>query len=198
MEKEYIQKHLYAGVVGHDIEISKECFGKPVLFFDGIADKEMAKTYWKLDGLAFTEGMSAPEYMKLDTLIMGGLPVCLFLKSDEIDGTLIEKFGTDLEYYPIAFMDLHFKGDGAYACSGLGVAKEYQGNGLAKHLIAAGIHIGEIDTLYIPTQESNGPAMATWSKLGIEVVSNDVFHTESDTIIFKASNLQKMNLESLI
>jgi len=197
----FVEEKLYAGIIGYEPDIkTMKCFDKPVLFFDGLKNNEIAETYWKLDANAFGGcEMAAPKYMKLDTLIMGGVPILMFLDKNDIDINLKNEYKTNLDYYPIGFMDLHFKGNNNFACSGLGIAKQYQNLGLSKYLISAGIHIANIDKLLIPTQQSNKIAIKAWNFLGtLEIISSNPFHDEKDTFIYQATNLNKLNLNKYI
>lgn len=162
--------------------------GKPVLALDGLADKGLMKAYWKLDGNAFDD-QPAPVFMKLDTLILGGCPVVMMLPKDKVEKTLIAELEADgLDYVPIAFMDLHKIDDGTFAVSGLGISKAYQGMGLSKYMIYAGVKIAGVKQLYVPTQLSNAPAHFAWLHLApLKIVAADVFHNELDSVVYKAT-----------
>lgn len=162
--------------------------GKPVLTLDGLADKELMKAYWKLDGNAFDD-QPAPVFMKLDTLVLGGCPIVMMLPKSKVDESLIAELEADtLDYVPIGFMDLHKINDGTFAVSGLGISKAYQGIGLSKYMIYAGVKVAGVEQLYVPTQLSNAPAHFAWLHLApLEIVASDVFHNEPDSIVYKAS-----------
>ena len=196
MNLKKIIENMQVGVIGYNTSIAeKECFGKPVLEFDGLNDKDMAEAYWKLDGNAF-DSMAAEKYVKLDTLIMGGVPVCLFLDKDNIDFDLKSEYNVDLSYYPIGFMDLHKKQEGDYVCSGLGIAKQYQGIGLSKYLISAGIEVAGVENLIIPTQLSNDIAIKAWKFLGnLEVIAENPLHNENDTMVYEAKGIESNKLQ---
>ncbi len=162
--------------------------GKPVLALDGLADEGLMKAYWKLDGNAFDD-QPAPVFMKLDTLVLGGCPIVMMLPKDKVEVALIAELEADgLEYVPIAFMDLHKINDGTFAVSGLGISKAYQGMGLSKYMIYAGVKIAGVKQLYIPTQLSNAPAHFAWLHLApLEIVAADVFHNEQDSVVYKVT-----------
>lgn len=162
--------------------------GKPVLALDGLADKVLMKAYWKLDGNAFDD-QPAPVFMKLDTLVLGGCPIVMMLPKDKVDETLIAELEADgLDYVPIAFMDLHKIDEKTFAVSGLGISKAYQGMGLSKYMIYAGVKIAGVEQLYVPTQLSNTPAHFAWLHLApLEIVAADVFHNEPDSVVYKAT-----------
>ena len=139
---ESLVENLEFGVIGYNgnFEHLIKCnsvLGKNLTYWDGLANNYLAEVYWKLDGCAF-DNQPAPKFMKLDTLILGGCPICIFLPKVEVDKGLVKKLGAEnLDIVPIGFMDMHKIGEGKYVCSGLGIAKEYQGNGLSKYLIHA-------------------------------------------------------------
>ncbi len=166
---------------------SGEVLGKELLDYNAFHDKKLAKSYWKLDGNAFDD-QPAPIFMKLDALIIGGLPVVMMLPQEETDQGLVKELDAeDLGHVPIAFMDMHKTGERDFVVSGLGVAKPYQGMGLSKYMIYAGVKVSGANTLVIPTQLSNKKAHYAWHHLGpLEVLSSDVFHNEPDTIVYKA------------
>lgn len=160
--------------------------GKPVVHLDAAADKALTKAYWKLDGNAF-EDQPAPIFMKLDTLVLGGLPVAMLMPAGSADPEFCDAIeAASLEYVPIGFLDLHKISEGKFTASGLGIAKPYQGLGLSKYLIYAGAVIAGIEELIIPTQLSNSQAHFAWKHVGaLEVIVDDVFHNEPDTIVYK-------------
>lgn len=195
MVKDDMLKNIKIGVIGYDSPVSsQECFGSQVLSFDGLNDKAMAEAYWKLDGNAF-DSMAAEKYVKLDTLIMGGIPVCLFLDEENVDLSLKDEFGSQLSHYPIGFMDLHKKSEGSFVCSGLGIAKQYQGIGLSKYLITAGVKVAGIESLIIPTQLSNEVAIKAWNFLGKpKVIATNPLHNEEDTLIYQVEGIDYNSL----
>jgi len=146
------------------------------------------QAYWLLDQNAFSSSQPAPIFMKMDALVLGGCPVVMMLPNKLTNPELVKELkAQSLEYVPIAFMDLHKISPGNFSVSGLGVAKQYQGKGLGKNMIYAGVKTAEINTLIIPTQLSNVAAHHAWLHLSpLELISSDVFHNEPDTIIYKA------------
>ncbi len=177
------------GMLSDAEAVETKIFGKSVLQMNALHNKKLAESYWRLDSNAFGGTQPAPIFMKLDALIIGGLPVVMLLANELTDSLLVKELGAqDLEYVPIGFMDLHKKSEGIFAVSGLGISKQYQGNGLSKLLIYGGIKIAGAKELFIPTQLSNAAAHYSWLHLSpLEVVSADVFHNESDTIVYNAS-----------
>jgi hypothetical protein len=132
--------------------------------------------------------MSAPIFMKMDTLVLGGLAVCMFLHKDDADPALVKELGADgLEHVPIGFMDLHKIDGETFSCSGLGIAKPYQGKGMSKYLIHAGLMISGLQKLYITTQLGNKMAHHAWMHLAplhIEKIAS--FHDAEGSIIYSA------------
>ncbi len=171
----------------HNTIDSKEVFGKDILLLDGLKDKQLAEAYWKLDGNAFND-QPAPVFMKQDALILGGLPILMFLPNEYENKGLKETIGAEhLENIPIGFMDLHRIESGKYSVSGLGISNQYQGLGLSKSLIYAGAKIAGIKELIIPTQLSNQAAHYAWLHLApLKIISVDFFHNKTDSILYKA------------
>lgn len=161
--------------------------GKNVLKKDALENKDLANSYWKLDGNAF-DTQPAPKFMKDDTLIFGGCPVTMMLPKEKTEGKLVEELEAgDLGHIPIGFMDLHKISDGKFSVSGLGIAKPYQDKGLSKYLIYGGAKMTEMEELTITTQLSNPQAHYAWLHLSpLKIKSADVFHNEPDTVIYKA------------
>lgn len=190
MENKKLENTIQAGVIGlpENFSLIKQnnIFGKPVLLMDGVKNKDIAKAYWQLDGNAFGN-MSAPKFMKMDALVLSGPATGLFMPNEMADEDLKSLMGKDLEYYPIGFMDLHKITEGKFVCSGLGIAQAYQGKGLSKYLIYAGVSISGAKELIMPTQLKNNAAHYAWSHLSnISVISKFPFHDEADTIVYKA------------
>ena len=198
--KEAVLEEMCFGVLclaenaGHLVKC-ESVLGKQVLHLDAVADKGLMKAYWKLDGNAFDD-QPAPVFMKLDTLVLGGLPVVMLLPAGFADPELCEDLeATSLDYVPIGFLDLHKIDEGKFTASGLGIAKPYQGLGLSKYLIYAGAVIAGIEELIIPTQLSNSQAHFAWKHLGsLEVIADNVYHNEPDTVIYKAKVPQPKEL----
>ncbi len=192
-DKETVLEKMCFGVLclaenaGHLVKC-ESVLGKPVVHLDAAADKALTKAYWKLDGNAFDD-QPAPIFMKLDTLVLGGLPVAMLLPKEYADPALCESLEAgSLDYVPIGFLDLHKIDEGKFTASGLGIAKPYQGLGLSKYLIYAGAVIAGIEELIIPTQLHNAAAHLAWLHLGpLELLSADVFHNEQDTVVYKAT-----------
>mgnify|MGYP006291509191 CR=1 FL=1 len=173
---------------GKNIASGNSVFGKEVLGLNAFENNRLAKSYWKLDGHAFDD-QPAPIFMKLDTFILGGLPVTIGLSGEEVETSLLEEIDAEgLEYVPIGFMDMHMNGEKEFTVSGLGIAPEYQGRGLSKYLIYGGAKISGAQKLTIPTQLSNAQAHYGWLHLApLKIASLDVFHNEADTIVYDAS-----------
>ncbi len=189
-KQDNLVKQVTFGVIGHKQNWGKlikadSVLGQCILTLDGVKDKKLAEAYWKLDGNAFGK-MSAPKFMKLDTLVLGGLVVCMFLHKNDADPALVKELGAeDMEYVPIGFMDLHKVDEKTFSCSGLGIAKPYQGNGLSKYLIHAGVKIGNVHDLTVPTQLSNFMAHYAWLHLGslwIDMIKP--MHEEEDSLVY--------------
>lgn len=194
--KEFVNKHIYGGIIGYDIDPKIKTFfgGKPTLFFDGLNNISAAEDYWKLDAKAFG-GSAAQKYVKLDINILGGESYLLLVDSVATYPVLKEYYKKDTPHYLIGFMDLHKKQDGYFVCSGLGIAPEYHGLGLSKYLISLGISMSGAKKLLIPTQKNNIAAINAWKFLGdLETIMEKPFHDEPDTVILKADNLHKLNL----
>lgn len=184
----HIQYGILAVTENQDVLMKQqEILGKKVKKIDPLAEKAMVKAYWKLDGYVFGD-LSAPMFMKWDTLILGGCPVLMLLPKSEVEVMLVTALDAqDLQYIPIGMLDLHKICDGRFVASGLGIVKEYQGKGLAKHLIYAGVQIAGIKDLMIPTQLSNAAAHYAWMHLSpLEIMSADVFHEKEDEIIYRS------------
>ncbi len=194
-----ILNHLSYAFLGHnyaEMVCESSVFGKPVLNLDALLDKNLAKTYWLLDGNAFGD-LPAPDFMKLDTLILGGAPISLVLPKEYVDPQLVQELEAEhLKYVPIGFIDLHKIGFGKFAVSGLGIAKPYQKKGLSKYLIYGGTKITGAKELIIPAQLSNSAAQHAWQHLELEVISDDVFHSELDTVVY--SGKVPDNLEDIL
>jgi hypothetical protein len=70
----------------------------------------------------------------------------------------------------------------------LGIAQQYQGMGLSKLLLYGGIMISGAEEILIPTQLSNAMAHFAWLNLSpLEILKIAPFHTQGDTIIYKAA-----------
>lgn len=188
---------IHAGIIGtEDNKVSgleeTKLFGKPVMFFNGLEDKALAEFYWKLDGNAF-EDLSAPEFQKLDCVIMGGLGVMLMLETKELSPEYLksmkvsDEFLSKHPYLPIGFFDIHKLNNGKSVCSGLGIAKDYQDKKLAKHLLYAGLELSGTKELIWAAQLSNFKAHYAWLSLGkLEIVKVSPFHSKPDTVVYKA------------
>jgi len=175
--------------LGHNYqEIVKQqsIFGDPTLWLDALKDKNLGKTYWLLDGNAFDD-QPGPPFMKLDTLILGGCPLCLVLPKEDCNPVLVNELEVNgSSHVPIGFIDMHKVSDTTFSVSGLGVSKPYQGMGLSKYLIYGGVVTTGAKELIIPTQLSNTPAHKAWKHLGpLEILCDDPFHNEEDTIVYK-------------
>jgi hypothetical protein len=165
-----------------------EVMGKTVVGLDALVDKKLAAAYQKLDANAFDDE-AAPAFMKLDTLIIGGCPVAMMLPNRYANNDLKKEIGAeDMEYVPIAFLDLHKTAEGKFTASGLGVSKQYHGKGLSKYMIYGAAKITGMKELVIPTQVHNAAAHFAWMHLApLTVLSADVHHEEEDTIVYRAN-----------
>ncbi|MFC1704893.1 hypothetical protein ACFLZ6_01025 [Nanoarchaeota archaeon] len=193
VDKQSILEEIVFGVLGMASNYSsmvkdEEVMGKTVVGLDALVDKKLAETYHRLDANAF-EGEAAPAYMKLDTVIMGGCPVAMMLPNRYANNDLKKEIGAEeMEYVPIAFLDLHKTGEGKFVASGLGVSKQYHGKGLSKYMIYGAAKITGMEELVIPTQVHNAAAQFAWMHLApLTVLSADVHHEEADTIIYRAN-----------
>lgn len=187
---EELKSKIKFGVVGCSYEPSSLvkynlANGEKIIHINGLNNKEFANAYWSLDKNAF--GTPAPKYMKLDTIIMGGVGIAMMLPKKYADSSLVKELNAEnLKDVPIGFMDMHHNGNNNYSCSGLGIAKQYQGKGLSDLLINSGLKITKTKSLLVPTQLSNIAAHKAWIKaLGpLMIYKVNPLHDEDDTVVY--------------
>ena len=175
-----------------------EVYKKPVHMCSGIARRDIAKFYCLLDQNAFTDSQIVPEFMKVGFSILGGLPILMTLPKSVADPCLVKECEEVAEAnyindIPIGFMDLYHLGNETFSVSRFGIAKQYQGKGLSKRLLYAGMKIAGVKELYILTHLSNKAAHHVWLHLSpLEINSVNILDNNPDAILYKTKIPDKL------